>query len=294
MREGRSAFFLFLPDGMDPDDYVRRQGQDQFQAEVDRAIPLSRYLFEHLGANLDLGTVEGRSRLVEQCRPLLAKVPAGSYRELLSARLAELAHLDPERLSTGRGWHPVRTKPDPRSRVAGIVAARHPSLVRRALHLLIHAPALATSITDDPERAARLRALNRPGIDLLADVLDLLVERPDLTTGAVLEHFRDHELGKYLRRLAGESPPVLVTEASARDSLPPLTEPGQAGSEAGSPRPRRTAPETLVLELEEMLSRLDQALSEQRYDTLASKSGPLTESEKEELRVLLAARRTDR
>src|SRR4029079_1789365 len=43
MRDGRQAFFLFLPDGEDPDSLVRAEGQDGFEQRLTRATPLSEF-----------------------------------------------------------------------------------------------------------------------------------------------------------------------------------------------------------------------------------------------------------
>ncbi|MDH5205710.1 MAG: DNA primase, partial [Hylemonella sp.] len=42
----RSVKFLFLPDGHDPDSYIRELGQDAFARCIDEAVPLSRFLIE--------------------------------------------------------------------------------------------------------------------------------------------------------------------------------------------------------------------------------------------------------
>src|SRR5436190_2580181 len=42
--DGKNARFLFLPDGEDPDDYVRKRGKADFERAVDNAVPLSEFL----------------------------------------------------------------------------------------------------------------------------------------------------------------------------------------------------------------------------------------------------------
>src|SRR5690606_32685668 len=72
MRDGRQAFFLFLPDGEDPDTIVRKEGAAGFDARLREATPLSQFLFDSLGAEVDLRTLEGKGRLAERAKPLLA------------------------------------------------------------------------------------------------------------------------------------------------------------------------------------------------------------------------------
>ncbi|HEY4559875.1 MAG TPA: DNA primase, partial [Lysobacter sp.] len=46
MKDGRQAFFLFLPEGEDPDSIVRNEGRDGFEARLQSATPLSQFLFD--------------------------------------------------------------------------------------------------------------------------------------------------------------------------------------------------------------------------------------------------------
>ena len=63
MHDGRQAFFMFLPDGQDPDSLVRARGTAAFESAVATADSLGTFLFDHLAAGVDLGTIDGRSRL---------------------------------------------------------------------------------------------------------------------------------------------------------------------------------------------------------------------------------------
>ena len=65
LRDGRSARFLFLPEGEDPDTVVRAQGEAAFSALLDDAQPLSDFLFDHFTAQVDMNALDGRARLVE-------------------------------------------------------------------------------------------------------------------------------------------------------------------------------------------------------------------------------------
>ena len=69
MRDGRQAFFLFLPDGEDPDTIVRNEGAPGFEARLAQATPLSQFLFDTLSQDVNLATLEGKGRLAERARP---------------------------------------------------------------------------------------------------------------------------------------------------------------------------------------------------------------------------------
>src|SRR5699024_10151284 len=87
LRDGRQTRFLFLPEGEDPDSLVRAEGRDGFGARLDQATTLSDYLFDTLAEDVDAHTLDGRARLAELARPLIARLPDGAFRELMAAEL---------------------------------------------------------------------------------------------------------------------------------------------------------------------------------------------------------------
>ncbi len=85
--------FVFLPDGHDPDSFVREFGADGMRAAVAEATPLSALLVGELSGQVDLGTAEGRARLQALARPLLGQLSAPGLRVQLIHRIAELARI---------------------------------------------------------------------------------------------------------------------------------------------------------------------------------------------------------
>ena len=85
----RSVRFLFLPAEHDPDSYIRELGPEAFDAAVAQAVPLSAQLIAHAGADCDLGTAEGRSKMLAQAGPLVALLPEGLLREQVVQTLAQ-------------------------------------------------------------------------------------------------------------------------------------------------------------------------------------------------------------
>ncbi|WP_077036860.1 DNA primase [Pelomonas sp. KK5] len=94
----RSIKFLFLPTEHDPDSYVREFGADAFERCVEEAIPLSRQLMEVAAEGSDLGTAEGRARLLSNARPLWNALPAGLLKRQLLGDLARRAQLPEQEL----------------------------------------------------------------------------------------------------------------------------------------------------------------------------------------------------
>ena len=85
--------FLFLPEEDDPDTYIRKHGKEAFERLVREAPTLSAFLLAELRAGADLGTAEGRSRLLVTAKPLVQKVAAPALKLQLVKAIAELAQV---------------------------------------------------------------------------------------------------------------------------------------------------------------------------------------------------------
>ena len=188
MRDGRQAFFLFLPDGEDPDSIVRSEGAAGFERRIENAMTLSDYVFAELGQGIRMDTLEGKARLAEKMKPYLARMPDGAFRDLMAARLAEQTGLAGQAPAAG----PLRPVPA----AAGLTPKR--SLVRATITLLLQQPGLAAGV-DAPYPFA---ALDLPGIGLLVMLLDTIRSRPGITTASLLEAFEAHPDYGALQKLA--------------------------------------------------------------------------------------------
>ncbi|MGN6152088.1 MAG: DNA primase, partial [Lysobacteraceae bacterium] len=87
MKDGRHAFFLFLPDGEDPHTLVRSEGREGFDARLAQAVPLSQFFYDDLAKDVNLGTLDGKARMAERAKPLLAQIPDGAFGDLMRQRL---------------------------------------------------------------------------------------------------------------------------------------------------------------------------------------------------------------
>src|SRR3954468_5402606 len=85
--------FLFLPEGDDPDTYVRKHGKDGWKRKLREAETLSQFLLAQLRAECDLETAEGRARLTSIAKPHVQKITAPALRLQLINEIARLAKL---------------------------------------------------------------------------------------------------------------------------------------------------------------------------------------------------------
>jgi len=264
LRDGRQALFMFLPEGEDPDTLVRARGRAHFEKRIDAAQPLGTFLFEKLKEQISLDSIDGRARLFDTARPLVEKLPAGAFRELAYQNLEELTKLRAERAAAGSATTSTsnRSRPALSAKTGGVEV----SPVRKALTLLIHRHELASAA----ESPVDLRSIQAPGVTLLAELIELLRERPHLTTGALIERYRDSKEGQHLKRLLPRS---LALEED---------------SSAPTERLEQEFRDCVGLIVKQGLTRA----ADERFRELAAKGiGGLSEEEKRELLQLTARAR---
>ncbi|KRG73982.1 DNA primase [Stenotrophomonas chelatiphaga] len=194
MKDGRQAFFLFLPDGEDPDTIVRKEGAAAFDERLKQATPLSQFFFDELTREINLGTLDGKARLAERARPMLAQIPDGAFGDLMKQQLGVL---------TGLGGNSAQ-RAQPAARAASgrpVTPVAKRSLVRAAIAILLQQPSLAMSLGGQHH----FHGLRLPGIELLLELLALVEQRPDISTGALLEHFDGREEQASLHTLAAQT-----------------------------------------------------------------------------------------
>jgi DNA primase len=142
LQDGKEVSFLFLPEGEDPDSYIRCHGQAAFLELLDTdTLPLSAFLVRELARGRKLDSQEGRAALIKDAKPLLEKIAAPLLASLIRRQVADLAHLQADELGlvgirpgTGR-----RSPPRPQRRPA-------PSRVR----------SLARTLLMNPQRVAEV------------------------------------------------------------------------------------------------------------------------------------------
>ncbi|WP_274017110.1 DNA primase [Vibrio parahaemolyticus] len=197
LKTGNTLKFLFLPDGEDPDSYVRKYGKAAFEQQIEQATPLSSYLFDNLIElhQINLGNNEGKSALRAYASALIDKIPDPYFQELLEKLLDERTGFD-NRLRQPRKKI-SETRPQPHREIK-----RTP--MREVIALLIQNPSYAQMVPD----LSSVRDLSIPGLSLFADVLDKCQAHPHINTGQLLEHWRNSQNEALLSRLASWDIPL--------------------------------------------------------------------------------------
>ncbi|MGB0937436.1 MAG: DNA primase [Colwellia sp.] len=192
IQDGFTLQFVFLPDGEDPDSLIREQGQEAFEAILDRAMPLSKFLFEHLMAQVDMSSFEGRAALVDSFKPYLAKLPESILKDAIINDIANNFGTGSEQLKEKLNKETQQKPIQLKSKVSTKTTP-----VRLAVALLLENPSVASSIPD----VSILSSIEVPGIPLLCKLLILCQQNTNIKTPQILEHFRDMPEGVQLAKL---------------------------------------------------------------------------------------------
>ena len=184
LADGKNARFLFLPDGEDPDDFVRRRGRAAFEDALAHAMPLSEFLIAELSARHEPSSDEGRAALVAASRPYVSQIGAPILAALITRRIAEIAGLPESQIAPiVQAPSRPRTSEADRARDADDDGRRDPAFrPRTGVRLPVRrAPSLARQLLQ--------AVLLRPSIVRDVDVPVTGESSPDaIALAAVVEH----------------------------------------------------------------------------------------------------------
>ena len=85
---GCNVRVLTVPDGKDPDEYIRKNGPDGFKKLMDNALSLVEYKIKAIKGGQDLSTTEGKIEFLNKAAAILAKVDNVVEREMYIKKLS--------------------------------------------------------------------------------------------------------------------------------------------------------------------------------------------------------------
>ncbi len=194
MKNGKTAYFLFLPDGEDPDTLVRKIGAAAFQEEIKKAQPLSEFFFAKLESQIDTTNLDGLARLAETAKPLIKTIPNGAFRDIVEQALdkkigfkfnIEKNNVQPKNEGIKKKSRASETK--------GLTP------IRKAICLLLQYPESSQAVLP-----VGWEKLGYPGIDVIEMLIKRIKENPQIKSAALIEGIEDSNLKKHLMRLVIE------------------------------------------------------------------------------------------
>jgi DNA primase len=207
LRDGRQIKIMLLPQSCDPDNLVRMEGVAAFEARIMQATVFSEFFFQRLANTLNLNSVEGRSQLLSEAKPLLEKIPAGFFRDMMFSKMQEL---------TGRRVVDIVEK---QAKIDSNPAYRpklRPNLMRTLLSLLLQHPYLAVQFQ---RHEVDVKGLNFPGAELLDDILQTISDKKPENSAVLLEYYRESPQIKTVKALTNLTFPGQDEETLFLDAL---------------------------------------------------------------------------
>jgi DNA primase len=184
---------MILPQSHDPDSLVRDEGMSGFTERILRAHPLSDYFFEHIAEGLNLSEMEGRAQLISKAKPYLEKLPDNVFREMMFDRLKKLSAMtsldspDSVAVSDSVNQKPFQFEPG------------RLSSARVAIALLLQRPSLAEIVR---EKEIDWDGLEFRGIQLFKNILEVIMDKKNVNTAVLIEHYRNTTEDKSVKALA--------------------------------------------------------------------------------------------
>ncbi|MCW2257912.1 DNA primase [Providencia alcalifaciens] len=192
LTDGRQLRFMFLPDGEDPDSLVRKEGKEVFEERMNDAKTLSSFLFDSLVPQVDLKTQEGRAKFSKLAIPLIKQIPGETLRLYMAQELGNfigipdisqvLAMIDRESAES----------------VSYQAPKLKPTTMRILIALLVQNPNLSESVPS----LEGIAHIQMPGLSLFQELVNVCRSTPGMTTGQLLELYRDNKFANQLEKLA--------------------------------------------------------------------------------------------
>jgi DNA primase len=203
LKDDKQVYFMFLPEGEDPDTFVRNKGKEAF-LDTNLQTPLSEYLFSYLSKDKDLKSLESQASMAKITLPFIGKLStAPALTSVLLRKLSDITNIPPEELTaqlqeykqTGSINTPLHSSGNTIKKDDG-----QQSLLTEAIKLLLRKPELAL----DDSLNQKLSEIEVRGIEFLIEIVKYIQSNPSTTIAGITENYRDRE--KVRKRLIELAP----------------------------------------------------------------------------------------
>jgi DNA primase len=162
---GRAAF---LPQGEDPDTFVRTRGRAALEAILDQAVPLADYYFSWLEQRHGK-TLEGKSQIASEVSRILAKVKNAFEVDLLIRRAVDMLGIREELLRRPPGTLPSGAGAiNARQALSVAIPKNRDEFAQRSLAgLMLRLPALSERLTQEIESRQWFDAMWRTVVEAI-------------------------------------------------------------------------------------------------------------------------------
>lgn len=188
--------FILLPDGHDPDSFIRAEGLEQFLNYVDQSSSLSEFFLSKMSEGINLQQLAGKNQFMLAVQPHFQRIPNGPFRQLLLNELSRLSHIENHRIEE---IMQITADKEPSNDKQAVIAnriQRTPS--RLVISILLQNPEMYQScheLINDIE-------LDEVEQEILPQLIEKITQTPNITTAVLIETWREHAFFDLLSSLA--------------------------------------------------------------------------------------------
>ena len=92
LEDNYEFYFLFLPEGEDPDTFITKNSIEDFKKYIDQATPLTEFIVRRLTENNDLTSQENKIKFINNFEPIYKRIKSNKYKIFLIKKIADLIH----------------------------------------------------------------------------------------------------------------------------------------------------------------------------------------------------------
>jgi DNA primase len=217
IEEGFQVSVLTLPEGEDPDSFIRNHGRDAYRERIEKASLFIEYLIDRGAARHSVGTPKGKADFLNEVLPTLARIPNHVERVAHVSRLAERAEI-----TDAAVVEELRRKVMQRAREVKLEPETGESLrpaERDLVRWLLHSPPDAQELLSEIDEEDLGDLLTAPILKAMKEV----VSSDELSTERVMEKLSADRDRNLMTRIVLEPSP-LGPRQSPRDCLNRLRE----------------------------------------------------------------------
>lgn len=205
LKSNKTLRFAFLPQGEDPDTFIRQNGKASFEVFLQHALTLSEFFIQHLTENLNLNIADNRAKFLHHANQLLQTMSDVELQRVLAQEIAQYV-----RMPTSEILAMIKAPVAQEKMMARISHSAMPSNLRKAMAIVLQYPQHALSIT-----AAMTELPSQH--EFLKELIVLIHEQPTITTSSLLENYRDSVHWNALIALSAQ--PLLIAEEGLAQEL---------------------------------------------------------------------------
>lgn len=188
--EGVNVYIAELPEGLDPDSYIRKFGTDDFIKITKSSKNLFEYKLCKLSSRFDIKTAHGKAAIAGEMLPTISRIENAVLRSNLIKKLAERLSVDEESIRTEL----KKVKPDYSARTYNVTLLEakrdSKSAEKMVLALLLEGENFIRRAKDSLSLDEFKDSLVR---DVVKAVYDLSMAEKNITAVRLMNHFDNNE-----------------------------------------------------------------------------------------------------